>query len=473
MAVNINIPSQVRTFANLAAFPASGSLKTIYIAEDTNKTYRWDGSTYVEISASAATGLTVGTTPIASGTIGRVLFQGTGNVLQQSSSLFWDGTNNRLGIGTSSPFGSFDVRDGDIFATISSNANLRSRLTYQGLYVSRVTDGTYPERIISTAGFWEYHSRNAHVFYRDGSPLMQLGTTGLAAFISLNTTGNFLIGTSTDAGFRLDVNGTARVSGNSFFATGTATGGNGVGIGTTSLGTIDVNQRVVILNAGLYPGYILGTNTGSTKAFFSINGFNNNASIGTETNSALLFWSANAERMRIFGSTGNVGINTTTDAGFRLDVNGTARVNNDLTIGSNRYLKAFRWTQDDVTRSLQLESNSNFNVDSVNVISLNNSLLNNTKNLINIGLSSTVGTQSSGSTDAFNVLNIIPTYNMPFGTHTIKGIYYNPTLTAMVGTTHHAFHSTSGRIRFENLPTSATGLSAGDLWNDGGTLKIV
>jgi len=54
MAVTINVPSQVKTYANLAAFPATGSLKTIYIAEDTNKTYRWTGSVYTEISASAA-----------------------------------------------------------------------------------------------------------------------------------------------------------------------------------------------------------------------------------------------------------------------------------------------------------------------------------------------------------------------------------------------------------------------------------
>jgi hypothetical protein len=40
------------------------------------------------------------------------------------------------------------------------------------------------------------------------------------------------------------------------------------------------------------------------------------------------------ERMRIF-STGNVLINTTTDAGFRLDVNGTARVSGQLTVGSS------------------------------------------------------------------------------------------------------------------------------------------
>jgi hypothetical protein len=103
MAVNINVPSQVKTYANLAAFPASGALKTIYIAEDTNKTYRWTGSVYVEVSAAGASGITIGTTAITSGTVGRVLFEGTGNVVQESANLFWDNTNGRLGIGTSSP----------------------------------------------------------------------------------------------------------------------------------------------------------------------------------------------------------------------------------------------------------------------------------------------------------------------------------------------------------------------------------
>ena len=30
----------------------------------------------------------------------------------------------------------------------------------------------------------------------------------------------------------------------------------------------------------------------------------------------------------------------------------------------------------------------------------------------------------------------------------------------------------NGRVNLPNLPTSATGLTTGDLWNDGGTLKI-
>jgi len=294
------------------------------------------------------------------------------------------------------------------------------------------------------------------------------GTTERMRVVS--GTGNVLINTTTDAGFRLDVNGTARVSGNTLLDSGIIATSSATTRLQSSLNFFS-HQRLA--SSGAF-GFDIRNSAATQCALWTYDAGSGNINFGGTTSAGgLLLSTNNAERLRIFQTTGNVAINTTTDAGFRLDVNGTARVNNDLTIGSNRYLKAFRWTQDDVTRSLQLESNSNFNVDSVNVISLNNSLLNNTKNLINIGLSSTVGTQSSGSTDAFNVLNIIPTYNMPFGTHTIKGIYYNPTLTAMVGTTHHAFHSTAGRIRFENLPTSATGLSAGDIWNDGGTLKIV
>jgi hypothetical protein len=42
----------VEEYANLAAFPVSGETGKIYVALDTNKTYRWTGSVYVEISPS-------------------------------------------------------------------------------------------------------------------------------------------------------------------------------------------------------------------------------------------------------------------------------------------------------------------------------------------------------------------------------------------------------------------------------------
>jgi hypothetical protein len=41
------------------------------------------------------------------------------------------------------------------------------------------------------------------------------------------------------------------------------------------------------------------------------------------------------------------------------------------------------------------------------------------------------------------------------------------------GTTEYMRIKSSGVINISNIPTSATGLSAGDIWSDGGTLKIV
>ena len=51
----------VLEYASQAAFPATGETGKIYVATDTNKTYRWSGSAYVEISESLALGETSST----------------------------------------------------------------------------------------------------------------------------------------------------------------------------------------------------------------------------------------------------------------------------------------------------------------------------------------------------------------------------------------------------------------------------
>ncbi|MGV8136493.1 MAG: hypothetical protein AB2L20_14890 [Mangrovibacterium sp.] len=51
----------VLEYDNLAVFPASGEIGKIYVAKDTNLTYRWSGSAYVEISKSLALGETFAT----------------------------------------------------------------------------------------------------------------------------------------------------------------------------------------------------------------------------------------------------------------------------------------------------------------------------------------------------------------------------------------------------------------------------
>ncbi len=132
------------------------------------------------------TGLTVGTTPIASGTIGRVLFEGAGNVVQESANLFWDNTNAYLGIGTSAPTTGLELVGAGFKSYIKATA-----LQAQYL-INRTATATNIEFVAST------HQINFNI--------------NNAEAMRLTTTRNVLINTTTDAGFRLDVNGTRRLT---------------------------------------------------------------------------------------------------------------------------------------------------------------------------------------------------------------------------------------------------------------------
>lgn len=55
----------VLEFANLVSFPATGESGKIYVAIDTNKTYRWGGSSYTYITSGAIDSISV-TAPISS-----------------------------------------------------------------------------------------------------------------------------------------------------------------------------------------------------------------------------------------------------------------------------------------------------------------------------------------------------------------------------------------------------------------------
>ena len=172
-------------------------------------------------------GLTVGTTAIASGTIGRVLFQGTGNVLQQSANLFWDNTNSRLGIGTASPsqtlhiVGTFrasgGVQTGAIYGS-GTNFNLASDAYIQctsttgknaGLTVNRFSTSEYASvDLITNASFvsgWSIQmvpsQTRLNIVDRNPSDNVRM---------CFHNGGNIGIGTTTNAGYKLDVNGSSR-----------------------------------------------------------------------------------------------------------------------------------------------------------------------------------------------------------------------------------------------------------------------
>jgi hypothetical protein len=300
-------------------------------------------------------------------------------------------------------------------------------------------------------------------------------------------------------------------------------GGN-VGIGTTSPATAlsvtgsEASGRAIQVRSSAGKPFVEFFTTVSIGVIGSATavtgGSTNDYGLGTNGNAtANLIFGTGAgysERMRIFGSTGNIGINTTTDAGFRLDVNGdtifrriTNVTPNTITGGTQFFtVKSGNWPTalircfengninlgsptgnigfDSASFILPVSSTFNFNYLPANQLNTFAFIL--SANYTNLGAGGTSeGTmlRTSGSTSTsvgtvtMNQIESKPTYNNTGGTTINRGFYYNPILTSMTNTTHYAIHSTSGRVRLEGLPTSSAGLSAGDIWNDGGTLKIV
>jgi len=120
---------------------------------------------------------------ITGGTEGSVLFLGAGGVLaQDNSNFFWDDTNNRLGIGTTSPAYKLDVQ-GDIGLGATS-------ATTAHLYMNSTTRNQIIAANGSSLEFWDGATENAR----------------------FDANGNFGIGT-TSPGAKLDVAGDTIIKG--------------------------------------------------------------------------------------------------------------------------------------------------------------------------------------------------------------------------------------------------------------------
>jgi hypothetical protein len=146
--------------------------------------------------------------------------------------------------------------------------------------------------------------------------------------------GNIGVNTSTNAGFKLDARGTTRVgpnaptetnagfiasSGNHFLyikSISSTSGEIGFRRGTAS-GSEDGDYKFLFDNASAFINYNRPAQVLSTSCQFHLS-----------------YVTAGSERGR-WTNTGNYLINTTTDAGFKLDVNGTARVQGNLTISAS------------------------------------------------------------------------------------------------------------------------------------------
>jgi hypothetical protein len=177
------------------------------------------------------------TNPITgTGANGQVAFWNGTNSQTGGNGLFWDNTNKRLGVGTASPTTALDVRgiittrqatlpsfaaDGSIMVGGSnvggsSGVLLGVQIPYVtgafGGHTIGYSNQTNPKWLI---GISRNTTNENALFYMEDS---LAANTRFGIFSG----GNIGINTTTDAGFRFDVNGTTRLNGNTSIGGGTA-----------------------------------------------------------------------------------------------------------------------------------------------------------------------------------------------------------------------------------------------------------
>ena len=293
------------TFANRPAF---GIVGRIFISTDTKEFYRDTGTSW-ELIGGPGSGTITG-----SGAATQVAFWNGTSSITGSNNLFWDSTNNYLGINTNTPTTALDVHhatnSGAIFNQTTATNN--NTINFQTTGIGRWRIGNF-----YTAGADDFG-----VFDVVGS---------LQQFTIVNTTGQTFIGAKTTAAGKLVVNS----------ATADAhlqiVGANAPSIRIDNAGS-GGTQRFVFGLATATNNFIQGATAGQFC-------------ISTQSSGAMLFgmWqTVNAtEAMRI-STANNLLVGTTLDLGYKANINGEVNIGGALRLsgvvfaqsdGSNNYIK--------------------------------------------------------------------------------------------------------------------------------------
>jgi hypothetical protein len=277
--------------------------------------------------SSTSTGMAIGGS-ITSATAGSVLFAGTSGVLQQdNANFFWDDTNNRLGIGTALPGSSLDIHGSGSMVQLNGTSTNNSYLLFQN------------------AGTGKWRIGN---LYNAGANTFEIHDilNGINRLTILNTGATTLNGSLTLTGA---LSGTSATFSSSVTATTALLNGSAVSILADG---IKINRDPSTTSSAIF-----NANGGATNII-------SNSGIPTSFNPITFRVSDNSttyEVVRITG-TSNVLIGTTTDAGFRLDVNGTARVQGVLTTSTVNLASAVLYLNQSIQPNCYLFNASNITI---------------------------------------------------------------------------------------------------------------
>jgi hypothetical protein len=420
-------------FANRPNFGIPGR---IFISTDTLEIYRDTGSAWDQLGGGGGGGTISGT--IAAG---QVAFGTAANTIGGTNNLYWDNASTFLGINTNTPNNNLVVN------TIVSDGGilLKQNNTSIGELI-RVGTNNYSKLLLINAGI-----NNIDI------------NAGGFSYIRQN---NFAIGSNTDTGQKFQVVGNSLLNGDVTFSSSTGmfwnSTNNRLGINTNNpisqlhiFNTVGQNTQLQ-LTSNTANAAIIGFNdstagigsflaTGSSFTFGTYQSSQVNLTggvggvgirTGNAANAHIRFYSGNAnadfspEIARFLSTSGNLLINTTTDTGQKLQVNGTSSFIGNATFSGYAYITGFT-----VTPNIGQDTGWNANFGSTSQASGGITIKNqrfesgvSPNGNVN-GLQISYSFNGATSTFTNNSLLINNIINQTSGTGTTRGIHINPTLT--------------------------------------------
>jgi hypothetical protein len=255
---------EVLEFANLAGFPATGETGKIYVALDSNKTYRWSGSAYVEISASPGT-----TDALTEGSLNLYFTQARARQsISVSGSLSYDPNTGVISYTTPPPGGTGTVTSVALDLPISVFSISGSPVTGSGTLT-----GAFQEQAVGAVFAGPVSGAAAAPTFRTLSAgEVGLGTTATPQFAGLG------LGTAAVSGWRWVTNGgvvqnrsSLTVSSGTYTVDVTAANEFVTGAAIAGATTINLSNLASIPSGYVWRGVLSFSYTSGTISWFTGN----------------------------------------------------------------------------------------------------------------------------------------------------------------------------------------------------------
>lgn len=327
------------TFANLAAFPVSGETGKIYLAENTNLSYRWAGSSYVDISSAGVSDAALKLNTART-------IAGTGDA---SYSVSFDGSANVSGTMTLANSG---VVAGTYNALATQvrpfTVDAKGRITATGTAV----DITPPWSVITSKpttldGFGITGGTIAGDLISTSATISTSTTTGAIRAASLGITGAIFAGTVSAASYNSifvgmgggNISSNTVIGTDGLFANTTGNTNSAVGVNTLRNNTTGINNSAVG-SGGLFSNTSGGANSGvGVNALRNNTTGTNNSAVGVNALSAVVAGTNNSAIGTISGRLVADGVTllsiSNNSCFFGANTKGTQNATNENVIGYN------------------------------------------------------------------------------------------------------------------------------------------